>query len=318
MAAKVLKFGFPGYIDRQGVAADTLDKTLDAVKERYNKTPLEGAPLFRTVEPKGGTYEEVTFGTVLPLPKINNDSEQIPFVGPVPGFRKKFYITEFRSGCQIERALPEDQIHPTAKRLMSGLLESGRLLMEYQMADIFNNPTSTADKYVGADGVAFASASHPHERRQTGVWSNIQTASAFTAASFSAARTSMRRRKNEFNDPMPITPVTVYCSPEIETQVRTVLGSERTAGGALNDTNVYKNAVDVKVMNFWTSTTQWCLKGDIPNEYCGLLYMPSVMPGVAPTEGRDRSTDIIWSERLRMRHAFGYTVDKNWEINLGL
>jgi len=311
------KYGFPGYIDRQGVAADSLDKTLDALKERFNKTPLEGAHLFRTCEPRGGTYTEAYYGTVLPLPKINNDSDEIPFVAPVNGFKKTFTIVEYRSGAQIERALPEDEIFATAKRRISGLLESGRLLQEYQMSDIFNNPTSTATAYVGADGVAFASATHPFERKQNGNWSNIQTASAFTLASFSTARTTMRRRKNEYNDPMPIEPERVYCSPDIETQVRTVMSSQKVAGGALNDANVYQNALEIQVMNFWTSTTQWVLRGNIPQEYCGLLYIPAVMPNIAPTEGRDRSTDIIWSERLRMRHAYGYTVDKNFEFNLG-
>jgi len=317
MAAKILKFSQPGVIDRLGVAADALDKSIDALKERYNRTPLEGAQFFRTAVPRGGTYQEAAYGTVLPLPKENNDSDRLPFVSPVSGFKKTFTIKEYRAAVQIERALPEDEIFPVAKRMVSGLLESGRLLLEYQMADIFNNPTSTADAYVGADGVAMASASHPHERRQTGTWSNIESSGAFTAANFSTARTSMRRRKNEWDDPMPITPKTVLCCPDIETAVRTVLKSQQVAGGALNDINVWQNAVDVVVLNFWTSTTQWALLGDIPKEYSGFLYIPQVTPSLAPTEGADRATDIIWGERLRMRHAVGYTVDKNIQVNTG-
>jgi len=317
MAAITLRQGFAGVIDRFGVAKDSLDKSLDALKEMYNQTPLEHSDLFRTANPKGGTYKEATFSTVLPLPKINNDTDRLPFVGPWKGFNKEFTIVEYRNAVQIERALPEDQIFATAKRLVSGLMESGRLLLEYQMADIFNNPTSTGTAYVGADGVAFASASHPHERRQTGTWSNIETSAAFTQSAYSTARTNMRRRKNLWNDPMPIEPKVVFCVPEIETAVKTTLASEKVAGGALNDANIYRNSLEVRVMNFWTSTTQWALKGNIPEEYSGLLYMPIGSANIAPTEGGDRSTDVIWGERLRMRHAVGYTIDKNWQVNTG-
>jgi hypothetical protein len=70
-------------------------------------------------------------------------------------------------------------------------------------------------------------------------------------------------------------------------------------------------------MNFWTSTTQWCLLGDIPVEYSGFLYIPQGTPNIAPTEGADRSTDVIWGERLRMRHAIGATCGKNLQYNAG-
>jgi len=82
MAAIVLKQNFPGFIDRFGVAEDFLDKSIDAVMERWNATLLVNSRFFRTVTPRGGTYQETQFGTVLPLPVVNNDSDRIPFVGP--------------------------------------------------------------------------------------------------------------------------------------------------------------------------------------------------------------------------------------------
>jgi hypothetical protein len=318
MAATVIKQSYPGYIDRYGVGADTLDKTIDALRERYNETVLQGAQFFRTAYPKGGVYTESTFGTSLQLPPVSNDSDNLVFAGPVKGFKKSFSIKTYRLGVQVERALPEDELIPVARRLASGLMNVGRLLIEYQMANIFNNITSTDAAYLGADNVAVASSGHPYEKRQVGTWSNIETAGAITAANFSIARTSMRKRLNDLGYHLPVKPVLVIVPPDKETAMRTLMASEKVPGGALNDPWVWSESVKIVVYDYLTSTTCWLLWGDIPQEHNSFLYIPEVMPSMAPTEGKDRSTDIIWGERIRMRHAVGCMGgERNIQYNAG-
>lgn len=318
MAAVILKQSFPGYIDRYGVGADALDKTIDALKERYNQTVTQGAQFFRTAYPKGGTYQESSFGTSLPLPVLNNDSDDLPFVGPVKGFKKTFSILTYRLACQVERALTEDELVPVARRMASGLMNSGRLLLEYQMADVFNNLTATGTQYLGADGVAVAASTHPFEKAQLGTWSNIETAGALTAANFSTARTNMRKRQNDLGYHLIVTPKILVVPADKETQARTLMASEKVPGGALNDKWVWSESVKIVVYDYLTSTTSWMLWGDMPQEHNSFLYIPEVMPNLAPTEGKDRSTDIIWGERLRMRHAVGCMgADRNIQYNAG-
>ena len=318
MAAIILKQSFPGYIDRYGVGADALDKTIDALRERYNQTVLQGAQLFRTAYPKGGVYTESTFGTSLPLPVISNDADRLPFAGPVKGFKKSFNIVTYRLATQVERAMTEDELIPVARRMAGGLMNAGRLQLEYQFADIFNNLTATGAAYLGADGVAAAASTHPYEKAQLGTWSNLESAGAFTAANFSTARTNMRKRTNDLGYHMIVTPKMVVCCADKETQVRTVLASEKVPGGALNDKWVWSQSVNIMVYDYLTSTTIWMLRGDVPEEHNSFLYIPEVQPNLAPTEGADRSTDIIWGERLRMRHAIGSMGgDRNWQVNLG-
>ena len=318
MAAIILKQSFPGYIDRYGVGADALDKTIDALRERYNQTVLQGAQFFRTANPSGGVYTESSYGTNLQLPPVNNDSDKLPFAGPQKGFKKSFSILTYRLATQVERALTEDQLVPVARRMASGLMNSARLLLEYQFADIFNNITATTATYVGADGVAVASASHPFEKAQVGTWSNIESAGALTAANFSTARTNMRKRQSDLGYKQIVLPKKLVVCADKETQARTLMASEKVPGGALNDKWVYQGAVEIVVWDYLTSTTAWGLWGDIPAEYNTFLYMPEVMPNLAPTEGADRSTDIIWGERLRMRHAIGAMGgDRNLQWNVG-
>ena len=318
MAAIILKQSFPGYIDRYGVGADALDKTIDALRERYNQTVLQGAQFFRTAYPKGGVYTESTYGTSLPLPVVSNDADKIPMAGPVKGFKKSFNIVTYRLGTQVERSMTEDELIPVARRMASGLMNSGRLLLEYQFADIFNNLTATGTSYLGADGVAIAASTHPYEKAQLGTWSNIETAGALTAANFSTARTNMRKRQNDLGYHLIVTPKMLVVPADKETQARTLMASEKVPGGALNDKWVWSQSVSITVYDYLTSTTSWMLWGDMPQEHNKFLYIPEVMPSLAPTEGADRSTDIIWGERLRMRHAIGCMgSERNIQYNAG-
>jgi hypothetical protein len=307
----------PGFIDRHGVAKDALDKTIDALRMRYNKVELEGAQFFRTAEPTGGTYKESTISNVLELPAVSEDSDDVPIRTPVRGFKKSFSVVTYRAGIKVERAALEDELHSDINRMASGLLDSGRRLLEYAFADVFNNATSTATAYKGADGVSLANDSHPFENPAQGTWDNLQTAGAFTHANFNTARTSMATRTDEFGNPMVIMPTKVVCVPAIEDAVRRVISSEKIAGFSINDANPWKNSVDIFVYHYLTGSTKWMLWGNIPKEFCGLIYAPKVTPSVSALEGSDMSTDIVGGQRLRMRFAYGFTVEKNLEYNAG-
>lgn len=315
MGAVILKQSNPGFIDRHGVAADALDKQIDALRVRYNNIPLLNSQFFKKVEPRGGVYKESTFGTSMELPRLNEDSDELPFATPWKGFPKSITILTYRLACAVERALPEDQLIDVAKKMMSGLINSGRLLIEYSMANVFNNYTSSS--YVGGDGMPLGDTAHPFERRQQGTWSNEETAAALTTSTLQTMRANMRKRTNEYGYPTPIKPVLIMVPPDLERKVYEILNSELVPENALNAKNWFKGSLTPVINDYLTSTTVYMLKGDIPDENSGLLYAEEVAPNIAPTEGADRSTDIIWGERLRMRFGVGFNVDKNWQFNAG-
>jgi len=310
------KISQPGYIDRQGVGTDALDKTIDALRIRFNKTPMQMAELFRVAKAKANTYYESTYGDELDLPRQNSDSDKIPFLTPVNGFKKQFTVTQYRSGVQVERAMPESELIPVARRMMGGLMKSARLQKEYAMADIWNNLTATGS-YLGADGVAIVADNHPYPDSLAGTWSNLESAGDLTYANFTTARKNLRKRKNAKGQGMGIAPRQLIVPIDKEKEARTVMGSELVPGSANNDLNVWQNLVSIKVVDYLTSTTQWTLKGDVGDEYCGFLWIEDVPASIAPTTGADRSTDIIWGERLRARFAVGATVDNNIQHNAG-
>ena len=308
--------GNPGYIDRHGVAADALDKTIDALRMRYNKVPLQCSPFFRVEKANRGTYKESTFGTALPLPTINEDSDVLPFNTPVKGFPKEFTIVTYRSAIQAELAVTEDEGFPVVKRMMSGLLDSGRLLYEYLMADVLNNMTTAA--YKGADGKALAALDHPFERAAQGTWSNLDaTAAALTHANFSTARIAMRTRKNEFGDITPILVKKLVVPAQLEQKAQEIAVSEKVPENNLNATNVWANKFDVVVVDWLTDSNAWFLVGDRPAEYCGLVLVEGVPLNITALTGGDLSTDMVWGNRIRARVAAGHTSERNIQYNEG-
>lgn len=310
-----LKQFSPGYIDRDSVAADALSKDIDAMRVRLNTTPLQGARLFRTVSPRGGVYKESQYGDKLPLPFESEDSASLPFGVPFRGYNKSLTVVTYRLGIQVERALTEDELFPVARKMAGGLMTSARYLLEYEFANVFNNATSSS--YTGADGVALVSASHPFERVQQGNWSNSETSAALTHATYSTARKNLRRRKDEWNNPNSIFPSLLVVVPEKEQAAREIMVAEKVPENALNQPNIWRNECEVFVWDYLTSTTAWFILGKVPEEYNAFMYAQAVPPTIAPLEGSDKSTDIIWGERVRMRYAVGWMVPKELEYNAG-
>lgn len=316
MAAITLKQGNPGYIDRHGVGADAMDKAMDKLRLRYNSTPLQGATLFRTVSNvSGGVYKEGEFGNKLRLPVASEDTDKLFFATPIKGFTKSFTIATFRLAVQVERSFPEDQVIPIATKLMSGLMNTGRLLLEYEMANVWNQATSSS--YVGADGLCMASAVHPFERAAAGTYSNIESSVAFSAGAYATARKNMRKRKDEFGNPNPLFVSRLVIPADLETTAKTFLNSTLLPGGALNDANVWKDEPELFVWDYITSTTAWGLVARVPAEDKSLVFVQAVAPNIAPCTGDDTSTDVIWAERLRMRYAIGHMVPRDIQYSAG-
>ena len=317
MAAVVLKQHNPGYIEGESLGTGALDKAVDAYRMRYNKHPLQGSQWFKTEQAKGGKFKIETYGTSLELPKENLDSDDLPFATPIKGFKKEVEIVTYRLATQIERRYKEDEIQGVADRQASGLMNAGRLHVEYAMADIFNNATSTGAAYLGSDGMPLASASHPQERRATGTWSNLETAAALTHGNFSTARKNMRKRTDEWGYAQPIKPEQLVVSPDNEQKAKEIFASERVDDNALNTKNVWKDSVDIFVYDYATSTTAWWLWGDRPEEYRGMHYVRSTPMTIIPTEGSDKSTDIIDGRRLRHRFIVTFSTERNLQYNAG-
>jgi len=318
MAAKVLHQANPGFIEGSGVGVDALDKTVDALRVRFNKVPLQGGELFKTESPSGGVFKVSQYGTALDLPAKSEDSDEMPHSVPWKGWPIQKAIQNYRLLTAIERTFEEDQLMSVASRMAGGMMQSARTLLEYDWADVFNKAvTATA---TGADGVPLADDSHPLADRDKGTWDNKETAAALTHANYSTARKNMRKRVNEKGDPSPLRPTQIWVTPENEQKAREIFESEKVDDNSLNNKNVWKGEVSIKVYDWLTSTTAWFLWGnryELGAEDRGLHYAQAVAPNIAKATGRDTSTDIIRAMRLRMRFVNFFSIEPNIQYNAG-
>lgn len=316
MAAKTLFLSNPGYIDRLNTGANALDKALDELVMRSNEYPVQGGMFFRNVTPRAGIYKEAQFGNRYQLPVKSEDADPVPVANPVQGYAKSFTTTTYRLGAKAMKTLSEQELFPYVQRAMSGLLDSGKLLLEYSMANHINQAV-TASGYDGADGVPLASDSHPHERRQTGTWSNLESAAALTHAAFSTARTNMRKRTDEFGNRMTMRAKKLVVPADLEEQANIIVASELKSGTSLNDKNVLMGSVEVVVYDYMTDTNAWFLIGDTKEDNKGLIFGNEVPASIAPMTGVDTGTDVKWAERLRMRFVTGLFICKEIQYNAG-
>jgi len=319
MAAITLWRAQPGYISRSGVGKDAIDKEVDALIMVANKTVLQGARFFRTVTSQSGTYKESGYATGLPLPPESEDSAPMPSAEPTADFPKSVSVTTRRLAVQVERAFTEDQLFSVARQMMSGLLRVGKLCIEYGMADQWNNLTTGTGNYIGADGVAYAATTHPYARRQTGTWSNYGTAAALTSTTYFTAHKDLRKRTDERGYISPIKPTLLIVPPELEKKAREIAESNQVPENAMNTAQTVTGGKGVNwmVYDYQTSATAWTLWGDLPEDQNGFLFFQKVAPSIAPLEGADKSTDIIWGERLRMRVGFGVRILRGIQHNAG-
>ena len=302
----------PGIVENLGVGADLLDREFDLLVNRFNKVPLQGSPLFKTVSAVKDTYKHGSVSNSVEQPRENMDSDDLPWVTPAPGYDKSFTIVNYRSGIRVTRQMVEDQIHGKVRYMMSGLVDSARRRIEYGMAGVFNNAFATT---VNGDNMYLCDTVHPNEARESGTWTNLETAGALMHTSYSTARVNLRKRRNERGEVMGLNPTVLVVTPDDEETAKRIFNSEKISGGALNDENPWKGEVQLKVYDYLSSTTAWFLFGDIPKEFCGLLYVQRVAPNVAPWPASN--TDVLMAKRLRMRYAVGFNTERNLQGNAG-
>jgi len=316
MAAKILRLTDPGYIDRLNTGANALDKSLDEFVMRQNDYPIQGAQFVRNVTPKAGSFKTAQFGNRYQLPVLSEDSDPVPVFNPVQGYTASYTTATYRLGAKAMKTLSEQELFDYARRAISGITDSGKLLIEYSIANIINQ-AATATGYDGADGMPLASTAHPHERRATGTWSNYGTPAALTHAAFSLARTNMRKRTDEFGNRMKMRATKLVVPADLEETANIIVASELKSGSSLNDQNTLRNSVEVVVYDYMTDTNAWFLQGNIQEDNRGILFGDEVPMSIAPMTGVDTGTDVKWAERLRMRFVVGLFIAKDIEYNIG-
>ena len=315
MAAITLNQGNGGIMDRAAYP-NLFDLTFNEQRLIQDKVAKQG---LRFVADKTTKYIDLKAGdvsSVLGLPNVSNDTEKIRFVTPVMGHSKAFTTVQRRSGIIITKTAVETQVISELVSMMRGLPATADRVVEYSIADLWNNGFAT---HTGADGSYIFAADHTHEDPRAGAWTNLGAASAFSTTAYSLAWQNLQNRTNEkgFVDPYEVDSV-VY-PVALHEAVLKVLGSPKVAENALNGINVFMGDAKPQKWNYLTSSTAWFVHGKrmgAGQDEEGMWLVWRVRPEDA-TISDSMNPELIYGKRLRMAMTVGCFDSKNWYGNAG-
>jgi len=301
-----------GAIDRSRV--DLLDKRIDLAFMR--RDDLAGnvlGQLFdkRTID-SGLTYRMQSFGSALPIPARNEDTEALPYFVPAPGYAKDFVLVRCRAGIRVTSTIMKADRHGMVEQMTTGQMKSAGRKDEYERAAIINASfTGTA----GADSKPLVGDDHPHENAESGNWDNEGTG-ALTPANLQALRLLARKMTNELGAPDPVMPKALLVPPDLEQKAReyTALGRGKPDTD-FNQPNVLITDYAIIVSPWLTSTTAYWLVGDKTGVERGLIEV--ILEDWNIKNNTPANADILIDKRVACNKAFGYYLSKNIYGSLG-
>ena len=199
-----------------------------------------------------------------PLGTVVTESSPIPISSPWTGYNKDYYWAKRGIGykCSYEK-LETDQYNIVAKTVSEGMAMAMQETKESTAANVFNNATSTATPYVGPDGVALVSASHPYNG---GTFSNLGTGASNTNVDLAAdtledAIAKMLEGKSREGKPAPRRgPFKLMVPVGLVGIANRLVKSMKLPTTADNDINWAGGQISGIIVNPWlTDTDAWFL-----------------------------------------------------------
>lgn len=172
-------------------------------------------------------------------------------------YKKDFFPKIYQIGVKYSRQARTMDVHGVYKRFgkeMARALYKAR--QNYGADQGFNNATSTATEYVGIDGVAKTSASHP---TATTTWSNLATSGVLSQSTFDDTYQQLWAAREYMDDPYtPVGKFKMLYSRSLVAKARKLLETDRVVGSLQNDKNVIRDyIIDPGPNPFFTNLTQF-------------------------------------------------------------
>lgn len=235
----------------------------------YNEYSVEYTDLFEKHSSSRAWEEDVgTSGLGLAVQKgegapISYDSER-------QGFVTRYQHAVFALGFVITREMMEDdQYDIVGKRKSEGLAFSMRQTKEIIGANVYNRAFSGS--YLGGDGVALISASHPNVAG--GTWSNqIATAADLSEAALEQACIDIAGYTNDRGLLIAVKPEALIIPRQLIFEAKRILGTEGRVGTDLNDLNAIKTMgliPKVVTNHYLTDPDAWFIRTNVKH---GMKY----------------------------------------------
>lgn len=251
-----------------------------SIWDRYKKA-RRVVPMLFSMETSDRSIEQMSQVSGLGLFSEIPETGEVRMDQPVQGFDSLFKHKRFGMGVEFSRDLFEDDRFGIVKRSSGELANSSIETQEIDGAGTFNNGF-TGGAFVGPDGVALFSASHPMVKAG-GVQSNILSVAAdldVTSLELALTDWGTMKRSNGHDISLPAPNLLIH--PSNQWNAIEILKSQMRSDTANNTTNAFKHADGGEAIAktiIWrklTDTDAWFLVAP-PSDNC-LVWFWRVKP----------------------------------------
>jgi len=261
-------------INRASIAKELLPGLNAVFGMEYGEVADEHAPLFETENSDRAFEEEVLF-TGFGTAPVKGEGSAVTYDDAQESYTSRYTHETIALAFAVTEEAMEDNLYDTFAKLRArGLARAMANTKQVKAADVFNNGFSAA--YVGGDGVALFSASHP--TASAGNQSNYIGASDLAESSLEAALIQISKAKDDRGILIGLQAKSLHIPSDLAFTADQILNSTLSTSTATfgtdgitqtNDINSIRNQGLVPggfyVNRRFTDTDAWFIKTDCPN-----------------------------------------------------
>ena len=264
-------------INRSSIAKELLPGLNAIFGMEYGEVDNEHEPLYE-VENSDRAFEEEVLFTGFGTAPVKGEGAAVQYDDAQEGYTARYTHETVALAFAVTEEAMEDNLYDTFAKLRArGLARAMANTKQVKAADVFNNGFSTA--YLGGDGVALFSASHPTVG--AGVQSNTLGATDLSEASLETALITISKTKDDRGILIGAQAESLHVPSDLAFTADQILNSQMTTIIGVNPTTAANGATNQNKINSirnqglvpggffvnrrFTDTNAWYLKTDVPN-----------------------------------------------------
>jgi len=299
-------------INRASISKELLPGLNAIFGLEYGNVDNEHAPLFDTENSDRAFEEEVLF-TGFGTAPVKGEGAAVQYDQAQEGYTARYTHETVALAFAITEEAMEDNLYDTFSKLRArGLARAMANTKQVKAADVFNNGFSAS--YLGGDGVALFSASHP---TMTGNQSNIIGSSDLSESSLETGLIAISKVKDDRGILIGAQAVSLHVPTDLVFVADQILNSTMSTTIGVNPTTPANGATNVNDINSirnqgmvpkgffvnrrFTDTNNWFLRTDVPNGTKMFVRAP-----LATKMEEDFDTGNL-RFKARERYSFGWS-----------
>jgi hypothetical protein len=261
-------------INRSSIAKELLPGLNAVFGIEYADVDNEHAPLF-DVENSDRAFEEEVLFTGFGSAPVKSEGASVQYDDAQEGYTARYTHETISLAFAVTEEAMEDNLYDTFAKLRArGLARAMANTKQVKASDVFNNGFSSS--YLGGDGVALFSASHPTVGN--GNQSNTLGATDLSEASLETALITIAKAKDDRGILIGLQAESLHLPPDLAFTADQILNSTLSTTTVTNSTTGVTNTNDINsirnqglvpggffVNRRFTDTNAWFIKTDCPN-----------------------------------------------------